>query len=130
MTHRIDNRQDVIDSRDVIERIAELESEIEYNEALGEDERDDLTDEKEELAALKALAEEGAGYSSDWLYGETLIRDSYWVEYVEELVIDVGDLPKELPQYIVIDWEATAENIAQDYVRIDFDGAEYYMRSC
>ena len=146
----LDNSCDVIDSRDVIERIAELQeladavSEAEAEladmdnasaeeiEAAEEALADALAkfddDAQEELAALKSLAEEAEGYAADWQYGETLIRDSYFVEYCQELVEDCGDLPKDLPHYIEIDWEATARNIRMDYTSVDFDGVTYWIR--
>jgi len=114
----VSNMDDVIDSRDIIARIGELE---------GIDEPDGS--EKEELKALKALAEECEEYASDWTYGETLIRRSYWVDYVEELMQNIGVLPKGIPWYIAIDWETTARNIEQDYASVDFDGIEYLIRN-
>lgn len=134
MTTQLDNTQDVIDSRDVIARIEELRSEREeYQER---DRTQPLTeswaqanpDEASELAALESLAEEAEGYAADWQYGETLIRDSYFVEYCQELLEDCGDLPKDLPHYIEIDWEATARNIRMDYASVDFGGVTYWIR--
>jgi hypothetical protein len=81
-----------------------------------------------ELAALESLAEEAEGYADDWKYGAALIRESYWVEYVQELLEDIGDLPKDLPHYIEIDWEKTARNIQVDYTSVDFDGVTYWVR--
>lgn len=127
-SREVSNSDDVIDSRDVIARIDELEGMIEDNKEADEKDREDLSEEEDELKALKAMAEEGEGYG-EWNDGETLIRESYWVEYVEELLKDIGDLPKDIPWYIVIDWEATAENIGQDYTTLDFDGVTYYMRA-
>lgn len=118
---RVDNSCDVIDSRDVIKRIAELEELADAQE-----EFDDGA--QEELAALKSLAEEASGYAADWEYGETLIRDSYFVEYCQELLEDCGDLPKDLPHYIEIDWKATARNIRMDYTSVNFDGVTYWIR--
>ena len=114
----IENYEDVIDSRDVIERIDELEN-------IDEADLDDA--EKDELTALKALAEQCEG-SGDWEYGEALIRRSYWVEYVKELLEDAGDIPKDTPWYIAIDWDKTADNIEADYTTVDFDGVEYLIR--
>jgi len=74
------------------------------------------------------LAEEACGYSSDWPYGAILIRDSYFVEYTQELLTDIGDLPRNLPAYIEIDWEKTAENIQVDYTSVGFDGVVYWIR--
>lgn len=81
-----------------------------------------------ELATLKALRDEFKDYCPDWDGGTTLIRYSYWTEYVQELLADIGDLPRDLPSYIEIDWEATSRNIKVDYTEGDFDGVTYYAR--
>lgn len=149
------NTDDVIDSRDVIERIEELEAEREQlaesvydansalRESVDDDEREVLDDALEkakdrlddwyndngdELKALKSLADEAEGYAPDWHHGATLIRGTYFGEYAEEMLKDIGDLPKDIPHYIVIDWEATADNIREDYTAVDFDGIEYWVR--
>ena len=146
------NKEDLLDSRDIIDRIQELAKfQIEvFNEQQSLEDDDDLQieeedynndhfrywlkeapsdEEREELKALLALNDECEGLS-DWTHGETLIHSNYWVEYVEGLLIDCGDLPKEIPHYIAIDWEKTADNIEQDYMRVDFDGEEYLIRNC
>ena len=41
---------------------------------------------------------------------------------------DIGDLPKNIPRYIEIDWDKTADNLKQDYTSVTFDGADYYVR--
>ena len=111
------NKQ-VIDSRDIIKRLQELEDDIENL-----DESD-----KEELELLRAVNEDGQNYS-DWEHGESLINDSYWVDYVQEMLEDTGDMPKDLPHYIVIDWESTARNIQYDYVSIDVGGNDFWIRN-
>lgn len=120
----ISNSENIIDSRDVIAR-------IEYLEYLKEDETVEWegTNEAEELEKLQALADEASG-ADDWSYGATLIRDSYFTEYVQELCKDIGDLPAELPWYIEahIDWDGVATDIAQDYISVDFDGVTYWVR--
>lgn len=121
----ISNLDDVIDSRDVIERIEELESiQAELVQQLIFDK-----EQGKELDVLRALANEASQYSNDWEYGETLIRYSYWENYVREMLEDCGEIPKNLPWYICIDWETTADNISQDYDLVDFDGVDYYIRS-
>ena len=130
----ITNYDDVIDSRDVIARIEELESErwLSFTmEDLGGQELENWKEDyQDELDSLKALAEEAEG-SPDWEYGETLIRDSYFTEYAEELCKDIGEIPKELPWYIAnhIDWDGVASEIKQDYMSVDFDGVEYWIRA-
>ena len=119
------NSDDVIDSRDVIERIEELEG----YEGL-QDKIDNLIedDDAKELVALRQLQEEAEGYAPDWKHGATLIRRSHWPEYAEEMCKDIGDLPRDLPGYLVIDWAKTADNLEVDYTTVDFDGVEYLIR--
>jgi len=129
----VSNTDDVIDSRDVIERIEELQGERDSFEVDGEENpeawAEQNPDDAEELRVLEALAEECEGYS-DWEHGETLIRESYWEDYVQELLEDIGDIPRNIPGYLVIDWEATARNIAYDYTIVNFGGVDYYIRNC
>lgn len=133
-TTEISNSDDTIDSRDVIERIETLQGEREDFEHDGDGNRTESDwaeahpEEAVELAALEALAAEAEGYADDWSYGAALIRDSYFTDYCEELVKDIADLPKDIPGYIVIDWEATAENIKVGYTSVEFDGVTYWVR--
>ncbi len=108
------NNDDVIDSRDVIEAIADMDPETKEEQAW----RD----------SLEMLAKQGEDYSEDWQYGATLVRDSYFQDYAQELCEDIGEIPKDFPDYIRIDWEATAQNILQDYTAVDFDGVTYWIR--
>lgn len=85
------------------------------------------TSEIEELASLLGLKSEAEGYC-DWRGGESMIALHYFVNYCEELCKDIGAVPQDVPGYIVIDWEATAENIKADYTSVDFDGEEYLVR--
>ena len=130
MTRTISNFDDLIDSRDVIARIEELtEARDAFDEEHGATGWQEVhADEAEELAILEALAEEGKSCAPDWEHGETLIRDSYFTEYAQELLEDCGDLPKNLPHYIQIDWEATARNIRMDYTPIEFGDVTYWIR--
>lgn len=61
---------------------------------------------------------------------EQMINDSYFVEYCEELVKDIGDMPKKIPGYIVIDWDATADNLKTDYNSVDFEGVTFWYSNC
>ncbi len=112
------NMDDVIDSRDLIERIGLLE---------GLDDRDES--EASELATLKSLEEEASG-SPDWSYGETLIRDSYFQDYAQELAADCGMLKDATSWPLTcIDWEQAAKELRYDYTSVDFDGVAYWIRS-
>ena len=117
----IDNGQDIIDSRDVIERVAELTKKAE-DVGLTDEERD-------ELDALADLASEAEGYTSDWVYGEALIRDSYFEEYARELADDIGAIDANASWPLgCIDWERAASELQQDYTSVDFDGVTYWTR--
>ena len=119
MTNEITNYDDIIDSRDVIERINDLELVIES-----------LDDhEKKELETLKGLTKECEGYS-DWEYGAVLIRNSYFTEYAEQLAEDIGAIETggNWPTYC-IDWEWAARELKMDYTCVDFDGVDYWIRS-
>lgn len=142
----INNAQNVLDSRDVIARLEDLQAEranlvetlADANDPtslaeLREEAKANLTEWDEEngaeLTALKELAAEGEG-CSDWNHGETLIRDSYFETYAEELAADIGALdPKAGWPLSYIDWEAAADALKMDYTAIDFDGVTYWVRS-
>jgi len=145
----ISNTDKIIDSLDIIKRIEELREEREeFQEAIaealsadtGEDTRHAIIDAEsrlidweedgtgEELTALEAVQDEAEGYASDWRHGEILIHENYFTRYAMEMLADIGDLPRDIPHYIAIDEEATAENIKADYTSVDFDGQTYYIR--
>jgi hypothetical protein len=129
MTREISNYDDVIDSRDVIERAAELAGRWTAR-ANGDDTVEPLNeDERAELDALTALINEAEGYAGDWQYGATLIRDSYFVEYAEQLAEDIGAINREAAWPARhIDWEAAAGELRMDYADVDFDGVTYWVR--
>ena len=133
---------DYLDTRDLQERIDELENEIEeLEEELEKSVEDEDTEENElctkrieewheendeELKELNDLKDE----VPEWSYGNTLVPDEEWIDYVQELLTDCDILPKDIPWYIEIDWEKTADNIAADYGTVDYQGKTYYYRNC
>lgn len=143
---------EIIDVRDVIERVEGLEEDLlaAFNEqqVIEDDdtETDDPTDgafrewckvttheDASEYLALCELLDDLCGNGGDELWrGEwfpvTLISEDYFTEYAKELIQDVGDLPRDIPSYLEIDWDATAENIKVDYSTTEIEGATYYYR--
>lgn len=133
MSSDTSNMADIIDSRDIIERLEELNDVMAQ---LPEDpSEEDLStadidiDEYEEWKRLKALAEECEGLTSEWKDGATLIRYSYWTDHVQSECEELGYISRDFPWWIEIDWERTASNVAQDYSTVDYDGIEYYIRN-
>ena len=101
-----------------------LEAEVEECES-AKDDAEMPQEDIDELTELEELKEE---VGSEWKYGVQLIPVDDFVEYCQELCDDIGDLPKDLPSYIVIDWDATANNIKQDYSETHFQGEDYLYR--
>lgn len=155
-TEPITNDEDLIDSRDVIARIEEL-SELEAQErrlaelraletdpGVSDDEAAELAslreqaeeygvgldeDQTEELEQLRELASDGESNAGDWKHGATLIRDSYFEEYAEQLADDIGAIDKDANWPVnCIDWEAAADELKIDYSTVSFGGVDYWVR--
>jgi hypothetical protein len=114
----------ILDVRDLINRYEELEEQELKSES-----------EENELADLKSLLNELKGnggdeqWKGDW-YPITLINENYFDSYAEELVRDIGDLPRDLPSYIEknIDWLGVADELKYDYSEIEFNGDTWFYR--
>lgn len=150
-TRKISNSDDVIDSRDIIARIEELESEqtdlqATIDETQGDYDRDQTEDCADELAAarlslrewneennaelnaLRDLASQGEGYS-DWKYGATLIRDSHFKTYAMDLADDIGAVPNGAAwPCTCIDWDKATRELQMDYTSIEFNDVTYWVR--
>ena len=122
----IENEEDYTDKRididNKLEAIAEKENEIqdcefEYNRY------------SEELAELEALKEEIESDSDEGFeYGIQLIHESDIDDYLNEMLVDCGYIPKDMPSWIVIDWQATYDNMKEDYNEIELNGNTFYIR--
>jgi hypothetical protein len=130
MTKDLDLTDDIIDVRDIIERIEELEGEIEdYAEKM--DDWQANADNVAELETLMAIMEKIKGYGGDeqwrgdW-YPVTLIRSNYFNEYMDNMVSDCYEVPKDLPSFMTITLDYVA--LQQDYTSVDIDGITYWCR--
>lgn len=126
------NTDDIIDSRDVIMAIEQIQEELDELADAVSGERpdtDEYADLRDELQSLKAFADQGANNAPDWEYGEGCIRDSYFVEYAQQLADDIGAIDAKADWPLsYIDWDAAAEALKMDYTEIDFDGVTYWVR--
>ena len=144
MSEKISNTEDIIDIRDVIARLEELEEA--FNSAMEnvpDNERGnpdnqawkewEESEEAEELKVLQSLMDNLKGnggdeqWRGDW-YPLTLIHENYFEDYTEELVTDCGYISRDFPLWIMIDWNEKAENVKVDYFNVDFDGETYWTR--
>lgn len=144
--------QDIIDSRELQELYDDLISEQEDLEQAIKDARVDLKQAQADYdvdEALEALDEaeqelehfnvENSGIMreiedameeiGEWQYGEVLIHENYWIDYVEDMLNDLGYLNTKDAWFIEIDWEKTARNVAMDYITVELDGHTYYARN-
>ena len=129
MRHQeLDLTADIIDVRDIIARVEELETiaqdpDVLMGEELGQ-----------ELDALEATLADLAGnggdeqWRGDW-YPLTLIRESHFKDYAQELAEDIGAVnPNASWPNNCIDWGMAAHDLRMDYTSTDIGGVTYYFR--
>lgn len=132
---------DTFDTRELVERIDWLKTElIELDEQIPEDHApDDYVSEeedrellREELTDLETFAADLESYAGDNLdNGNTVIADSFFTEYAEELA---GELYGEAVTdaqwpFVHIDWDEAAEALKMDYSEIiDPRGNSWWVR--
>jgi hypothetical protein len=119
----IDTNANILDLGDIIKRLEELRGDL----------ADSLTDgtemdeeDAEELKILEVVNDEGEGYG-DWGYGVTLINESYFTQYAQELADDICESTSRWP-HCHIDWEAAAKALKDDYTTVEIDGTTFYYR--
>ena len=124
MSTHFDQYSDVIDSRDVVERMSDILDAIESG--VTRHERYELLAERAELVSLyNELSNVGGDSPED---GQTLVRDSYFVNYAQELADDCGyEISDEWP-YRCIDWALAARELQMDYTPVEFYGVTYWAR--
>lgn len=147
---------DFFDTRDLVERIDYIESELQTDDEtreeiierskshtsddldeaelpepyLGDDEREELT---REHAALSEFARDIEQYAGDSLRdGNTVIADDHFTEYAEEYAGDLygAQIVDATWPFDHIDWDEAAEALKQDYFEFtDPEGNSWWVRS-
>ena len=137
----------ILDTRDLSKRREELKEEIldsflenfphyqemtesfediRFEEEEIESWKEDFEDELKEIEEIDTIENE---LGSEFDYGITLVDVDDWEEFVEQDLKDLGYIPKDFPSWIEIDWEATANNVRQDYTEVEYQGNSYLGRS-
>lgn len=130
MRDKLSNDNPTICVSDIFERVDELE---ELHEASEDKDAFGNTEEGMELACIQSVLSDLCGnggdeqWRGDW-YPSLLIRHTDFRDYCKELVEDIGGLPKDIPSYLVIDWDETARNLKVDYSEVEFQGVTYLFR--
>lgn len=129
MTNPIDLTADIIDTRDIITRFEELEGEQpqDDNDVRNWSDLQEFTDLGNILEELKGNGGDEQ-WRGDW-YPITLIRESHFKDYAQELAEDCGMIPAnaQWPNNC-IDWVQAARELRMDYTSTDIDGVEYFYR--
>ena len=131
---------DTIDVSDLTERVDELEEERDDN-VLGCPDGSEIPDpigwakdnpeDAAELMLLTNLLDELKGYGGDgqwrgdW-YPATLISRGYFKQAMDEMVADIGEMPKNIPSYMTITLDYKA--LQSDYSSVEFGGETYWYR--
>jgi len=130
---------DIIDSRGIIELIDEVEGEYDGLAEITTGNKDfkeavlamigSNDDRIEDYVRAKAFEAEAKDYVEDWQYGASLIKDSYFTDYAQQLAEDIGAVDKDAPwPNNHIDWDAAVKELQQDYTEITVDGDTYWVR--
>jgi hypothetical protein len=93
-----------------------------------------LHDEIEELSQLNDLLEDLCGnggdheWRGDW-YPISLIRESHFEDYAQELAEDIGAISSDAKwPNNCINWEQAANELLIDYTSTEFEGVTFYYR--
>lgn len=132
---QVDLSADMIDVRDIIERIEEIEKDRNgYDEDALDAWRENYPGDEEELEMLMEIMDdlEGGGGDEQWRgawYPVMVIRGSYFEEYAQQTAEDCGMVNKDAgwPNNH-LDWEAAADELKIDYTEIEIDGNDYWFR--
>lgn len=144
LNNEIDYSSDIIDSRDLYNRLEELreisqavddaQEELDSSEDENKEDlvaaldsaTDAYNDIKDELKELEIAESEISEFSG----GNTLISEQHFEDYCREMLEDCGDIPKGLPDYIKnnIDWSGVASDLKHDYSEITLQGNTFYYR--
>lgn len=138
---RLSSYADVIDSRQVIDRVEELTAEIEAGST-----DPDVGREFEALNGLLAGFRSCVQYERQVADGMTAVRETYWVEHITERTGDcwVADWYEEDPftfkrkrlsweditsraPFNYIDWAAYARDCRTDCSEFEYDGVTYIV---
>lgn len=132
------------DTREIISEFDELETaRCDYAEAL-ELLPDDISDDAKDMLmhhtdwsqwqenqweAYKEACKTGENEVTDWHSGATLIPiNDFGGSWAKELCEDLGYIDSTFPNFIEVDWEATARNLKQDYHEVTLLNETYLVR--
>ncbi len=135
-TRELNDRLDELETlRDALEAARESLSEAVTDEekeaaenAVESAELDFGTDEQTELKEIEELRDETD--AREFRHGIQLIPCDEFEGYARELAEDIGAIPDNAQwPCTCIDWEQAAKELAMDYSVVTFQGSDYYFRA-
>lgn len=118
MIRSIDFNDDLIDVESITDRYDYLED---------SEDTDDIKEREQLGSVLNELKGCGGDYqwNGDW-YPSHLINEDYFETYMDDMLEDIGDIPRDLPSYltITVDYDA----LRMDYSEIIIDGNTFLYR--
>jgi len=134
-----DYHSDIFDSRDIQERIDELQYEFdslvdEYEDVDGEEDAGEdllnwLEENGDEFVTLLEVKEEVEQYTSEWDDGAFMIADNHFEDYAQELAEDTGAIDRNAKWPLThIDWDEAAEELKYDYSEVAIGGKSYWIQ--
>lgn len=130
--NNISNTADIIDTRDIVERVEELKSNLHNFYVDGEASWDAEDPDVIEYNLLSGVLNVVRDYSEDTPEdGVALIRESHFRNYAEQYWEDIRDTGNRTGNqwpYTHIDWDAAADDLRMDYTELEYDGVTYFFR--
>lgn len=106
----------------------------EFDELVEKLESEDFDiDDQTELRKLRALEKELDRPLREAAEDEPcLVAEDEWEDYCRDMAENCGYLDgkvRDNPLYQHIDWKSWADNVADDYMTVEYDGQTYYYRN-
>ena len=135
----------ILDSRDLITKRDELKEAI-YESFIEEfphyedmtESYEDIRFEEEELVSWLEYWQQDKEHIEeideletdieDFGSGVTMIDEDDFEDFIQEDLESIGIMSKNLPSFIVIDWDATADNLKDGYQEVYYQGNTYLVR--
>lgn len=125
-TEPITGTEPYLDSREIEERLTDLEG---YLLTLREEGAGPDEDAEAEFAELNTLRED-ADPTGEWPYGMQFIREDRFEEHAQDLADDLGLIQKDAAWPMsYIDWSAAADALRMDYSVFTLFGTTYFARA-
>ena len=90
---------------------------------------ENLEDEFEDIEAFEELYEEVERATGGYPQNATIVAEDHWEDYVQQLMSDLGYVNSDTDSVLVINWEATANGVANDWSHVTLESGEsFYIR--